>query len=59
MSEGQSDADRIADILEPYVNHRATCALNDSVTATHPRTDFCTCGLDDAVTRVNEILNED
>lgn len=52
----QSDAQEIADILEDYTRHKPSCTYNPSLSST-PRGDFCTCGLSDAVERVNEILD--
>jgi hypothetical protein len=37
---------RAVEALKPYVLHRATCEI---VTEPHPRVNFCTCGLDEAL----------
>lgn len=54
MSE--SDAQKIANILEPYTRHKQSCSLDRSLGST-PRGDFCDCGLGDAVEKVNSILD--
>lgn len=51
----KSDAQKIADVLEPYTGHKSSCTFTDSMVRS-PGDDFCTCGLSDAVERVNEIL---
>lgn len=51
----KSDAQKIADVLEPYTRHKKSCSYDPSMNS-DPRSDFCTCGLSDAVERVNEIL---
>jgi len=52
----KTDAQKIADILEAYTRHKKSCTYSQSM-GSSPKGDFCTCGLEDAVNKVNEILN--
>lgn len=56
MSE--SDAQKIANILEPYTRHKRSCSIDRSLSSA-PRGDFCDCGLGDAVEKINSILNDE
>lgn len=54
--EKEDNAQKVADILEPYTRHTSECTYDPSLSST-PVGEYCTCRLSDAVEQVNDILN--